>query len=145
MKTFFLPCLALALSGCATLTEPLEQTLQVQTVFEHREVRGVGCVLSNPFGRWFVTSPGRVTVRRSFGDLQVDCRQGSELQARESIASKENTTLWTNVALTAGIGYYVDKQTGAGFDYPATLTVVLQRAAPLAAPPNAGTAGTPVF
>jgi hypothetical protein len=36
--------------------------------------------------------------------------------------------LWGNVVLTAGAGYFVDRNTGAGFNYPATLTVVMRPA-----------------
>ncbi|MES2260867.1 MAG: hypothetical protein V4724_20300 [Pseudomonadota bacterium] len=116
------------LAGCGTLTEAPTQQVLVQTVLDHREVAGAGCVLSNEVGKWFVTTPARVTIRKSVSPLHVDCRHGGEGWAYEKFNSRENGTLWGNVVLTAGVGYLVDRNTGQGFDYPSVLTVVLRHA-----------------
>jgi hypothetical protein len=116
------------LAGCASLTESTEQSVLVQTVLDHREIAGVGCVLYNDVGKWFVTTPGRVTLRKSAGPLRIDCQKTDQGWAYEKIDSKVNGNLWGNLALTAGVGYFVDKNTGAGYDYPATLTVVMHAA-----------------
>lgn len=118
------------LAGCGTLTESTTQQVLVQTVLDHREVAGAGCLLYNDAGKWFVTTPARVTIRKSSGQLRVDCRKDNAAWAFEKIDAKENSTLWGNIALTAGIGYWVDRNTGQGFDYPAVLTVVMQRLPP---------------
>lgn len=115
-----------ALAGCATMTEPVDQYVVVQTVLDHQQVAGVGCVLSNDVGRWFVTSPGRVQIRKSAAPLVVDCR-GGDAWAVDQIDPKQNSSKWGNIILTAGAGQFVDRQTGAGFDYPSTLTVILRR------------------
>ncbi|UGQ47693.1 hypothetical protein [Massilia endophytica] len=117
---------ASALAGCATMTEPVDQYVMVQTVLDHQQVAGVGCVLSNDVGRWFVTSPGRVQIRKSAAPLVVDCRSGDAWTV-DRIDPKQNSSKWGNILLTAGAGQVVDRQTGAGFDYPATLTVILRR------------------
>ena len=116
------------LAGCASLTESTQQSVLVQTVLEHREIAGVGCVLYNDVGKWFVTTPGRVTLRKSAGPLRIDCQKEGKGWAYEKVESKADGNLWGNVVLTAGVGYFVDKNTGAGYDYPATLTVVMHRA-----------------
>lgn len=119
---------ALALSaGCASLTESTQQNVLVQTVLDHREIGGVGCVLSNDVGKWFVTSPSRVTIRKSASPLRVDCKKEGAGLAYERIDSKVNGSLWGNIVLTAGLGYIVDKNTGAGRDYPDTLTIIMHR------------------
>jgi hypothetical protein len=123
--------LALALagfaSGCATLTEPGQQQLELHTILDYREVAGIGCVLANDAGRWFVTAPGRVTVTRSARPLSVEC--GGAGSAHELVASRFATDkLIGNAVVSGGLGYLVDRHSGAGFDYPATLTVILQRA-----------------
>lgn len=130
------------LAGCGTLTESPTQQVLVQTVLEHREVAGAGCLLQNDAGKWFVTTPARVTIRKSHGPLRVDCRKDREAWALENIKSKESATLWGNVALTAGLGYFIDRNTGQGFDYPAVLTVELRRLDPgdPRAAPDAGRA-----
>ncbi|WP_207221247.1 hypothetical protein [Pseudoduganella lutea] len=131
--------LVAALAGCATLTESTEQYVMVQTVLDHQQVAGIGCVLSNDIGRWFVTSPGRVRVRKSTQPLTVDCRL-NDVYVYDQISPKQNSSRWGNILLTAGTGQFVDRQTGAGFDYPSTLTVLLKRVAP---PPPAPPAAPP--
>jgi hypothetical protein len=117
-----------AMAGCASLTESNQQSVMVQTVLDHREIAGVGCVLYNDVGKWFVTTPGRVMLRKSAGPLRIDCQKDGKGWAYEKVDSKADGNLWGNVVLTAGVGYFIDKNTGAGYDYPATLTVVMQPA-----------------
>ena len=59
----------------------------------------------------------------------------------ETIVSKSNGAVWGNIILGGGIGYVVDRNTGAGFDYPNSITVMLRKmgeavglATPAAAP-----------
>ncbi|MTW33441.1 hypothetical protein GM655_11450 [Pseudoduganella danionis] len=118
----------LALSACATLTENTEQSVLVQTVLNHRQIAGVGCVLSNDVGKWFVTTPARISLRKSASPLRIDCKQDGTGWAYEKVDSKVNSSLWGNLVLTAGVGYFVDKNTGAGYEYPATLTVLMRPA-----------------
>jgi len=125
-------------AGCATLTESTDQFVLVQTVLDHQPVSGIGCMLSNDVGRWFVTSPGRVAIRKSTQPLTVDCRQ-ADVWAYDVIPPKQNGSRWGNYILTAGAGQYVDRNTGAGFDYPQTLTMILQRGEPPRPVPQGGT------
>jgi hypothetical protein len=122
----------------------------VRTILDHREVGGVGCVLTNNAGRWFVTSPGRVTVRRSSGNLFVDCKRNNErgeIAGQERFASRaSNSATIGNAVTTAGLGYMLDKQTGAGWDYPDTLTVIMKPTRPAAAQgQQQGASGTVVY
>jgi hypothetical protein len=121
---------AAALAGCATLTDSNQQDVLVRTILDHREVAGVGCVLSNKAGRWFVTAPGRVTIRKSVDDLRVDCKKEGVGAATEIVASRFGTAnLFGNAVVSGGLGYLVDRHSGAGFDYPVTLTVLMRRPA----------------
>ena len=130
----------LASAGCASLTESTQQNVLVQTVLDHREIGGVGCVLYNDVGKWFVTTPARVTLRKSAAPLRIDCRKEGAAWAYEKVDPKVNGNLWGNVILTAGVGYVIDRNTGAGYDYPSTLTVVMRAAegADDGPPPAAG-------
>ncbi len=132
--------LAMGLAGCATLLESNQQELTVQAIEDNKEIINVGCVLSNPAGRWFVTAPGRVMVTKSTGDLKIDCRKADVSSGGDTLVSKlNNVGLWGNVILTAGLGYYVDKRTGSGFEYPSTVTVLMKRTAqPVVATPPGG-------
>ncbi|HEU5434982.1 MAG TPA: hypothetical protein VFU95_01085 [Telluria sp.] len=120
-------CAACSLAGCATVTDATDQLVEVRTVLDHREVGGVGCILSNKNGRWFVTTPGRVLVRKSADSLNFDCGKPGVGASLENVASQySNGKLIGNAVISGGLGYYLDRRTGAGFDYPAVVTVLMQ-------------------
>ncbi|TFW28379.1 hypothetical protein [Massilia horti] len=126
--TFLLAGLAAALGGCATLLDSSEQLVELHTILDNREVAGIGCVLANDAGRWFVVAPGRVTIVRSSTALTVDCARQGVGSSRELVDSRFSTgKLIGNLVVSGGLGYLVDWRTGAGFAYPATLTVIMKR------------------
>src|SRR6266705_5008447 len=99
----------------------------------------------NKAGRWFVTSPGRVTIQRSAGELAVDCRKQCASAGSDVVASTLNTAnLMGNVVVSAGLGYFVDKHSGAGYDYPATLTIIMRREGP-PEEPDKGSTGNAIY
>lgn len=125
LLTAMLGVCALA-TGCASVTGSNMQPVSVQTIHENKEVGNVGCTLTNDAGKWFVTAPGTVTVHKSTGDMAVDCQKDS-LSGRETVVSKSNGSVWGNIILGGGIGYIVDRNTGAGFDYPNTITIMMRK------------------
>ncbi|MDB5755349.1 MAG: hypothetical protein JWR56_1777 [Massilia sp.] len=142
-----LSALAAALSGCATLTDSTQQEMLVRAVVEDREVSGVACLLSNDAGRWFVVAPGRVTIQKSVEDLRIDCKKDGVGTASGVVASRFGAAnMIGNAVASAGLGYFVDRYSGAGFDYPLVLMVVLRRAPSAPAPAGAASgAPTPVY
>ena len=117
----------LTVTGCASIAGEKMQPVSVQTIQDNKEVAGVGCTLINDAGKWFVTTPGSVVVHKSTGDLAVDCSKDSNTAGHETIVSKSNGAVWGNIIAGGGIGYIVDRNTGAGFDYPNSITVVLRK------------------
>jgi hypothetical protein len=117
----------MALTGCASVTGSKLQPVSVQAVHEGKEVAGVGCTLTNDAGKWFVTTPGSVTINKSTGDLAVECKKDGQYVGQETVVSKANGSVWGNILLGGGVGYIVDRNTGAGFDYPTAITVILKR------------------
>jgi len=118
---------AIAMTGCASITGSKLQPVSVQTVHDGKEVSGVGCTLTNDAGKWFVTTPGSVTIQKSTADLAVDCKKDGGLSGQETVVSKANGSVWGNILAGGGIGYVIDRNTGAGFDYPNTITVMLKK------------------
>ncbi len=117
----------LLLGGCATVSDSPQQQLELHAVLDYRELGGVGCILSNDMGRWFVVAPGRVTVTRSTKPLNVSCKKDGAGMALESVGSRADmANLMGNVVISAGVGHLVDRYTGAGFSYPANLTVLME-------------------
>jgi hypothetical protein len=138
-----------AAAGCVGAGSTNEQLLEVHTILGHREVAGVGCVLSNSAGRWFVVAPGRVTVVRTRDPLNVDCARDGIGDAREAVAPRADgridaDRLIGNIIVSSPLGGYFDRQSGAGVAYPSTLTVLMRSAA---APggSNAANSGNVVF
>ena len=134
--------LAAAVAGCvATPSETPMQQLEVHTILGHREVTGVGCVLSNAAGRWFVVTPGRVTVERNRSPLTIDCGGGAG-SAREAVEAHatgliDSDRLIGNIVVGVGAQDYVRPYDGAAVAYPATLTVLMRPAAGRGALPDA--------
>jgi hypothetical protein len=125
--------LTAATSGCVGMGGSNEQQLEVHTILDHREVAGVGCVLSNSAGRWFVVAPGRVTVVRTRDPLTVDCARRGAGDAREMVAPRADSRIDTdkligNIIVSSPLGTYFDRQSGAGVAYPSTLTVLMRPA-----------------
>jgi hypothetical protein len=140
-RTLCALALMAAMSGCVTTPASTEQQLEVHTILDHREVAGVGCVLSNSAGRWFVVAPGRVTVVRTRAPLTVDCARADTGSARELVAPRADSRFDTdkligNLVVSSPFDNYFDRQSGAGVTYPSTLTVLMR-----AAPASAGAPG----
>ena len=113
-------------TGCASISGEKMQPVRVVTTHENVEMAGVGCTLTNDAGSWFVTTPASITVHKSTGDMAVDCKK-EEFVGNQTLVSKSNGAVWGNVLLGGGIGYIVDRNTGAGFDYPGSVTVALRK------------------
>ena len=125
------------LAGCATMTGSTEQMVLVQTIFDNRQLAGAGCILSNDMGKWFVTTPGRIMIRKSQAPLKVDCKKSGSpavVMDNQFDATVNGGSAWSNAIFTLGVGYFVDRDTGAAYDYPSTLTVIMQDPARLAPP-----------
>jgi hypothetical protein len=146
ISTYLLAGATAALAGCATLTDSSQQLVELHAIADNREVAGVGCMLTNDAGRWFVVAPGRVTIGRSAGPLAVDCARQGVGRSSELVDSRfETGKLIGNVVVSGGLGYLVDRHSGAGFAYPATLTVIMHAPPAPALAEQDGNPGNRVF
>lgn len=138
MQKLIITAAVLALTGCASITGSKVQPLTVTTTYENKEVTGVSCTLANDAGNWAITTPGTTSVNKSTAALVINCKQDT-LAGHSSLDSSANLNVWGNILVGGIIGYVVDRQTGAGFDYPSTVAIALRPLGTSAAP----TAGTP--
>jgi len=122
MMSFFL-------FGCASVTGSKNQPISVTTVCGGEQVDGASCTLMNDKGTWFVKTPGSVMIQKSYGDLAIDCKK-EKSAASGKFQSKSNGGVWGNIIAGGIIGYAVDAGSGAGFDYPPTMTVTLSEPCP---------------
>lgn len=121
-------CLAVALaaatlSGCASIVTGHNQSLSVETRHKGDPVSGANCKLVNDKGTWFVTTPGSVTVRRSYGDLSVRCEKDGLEPGIAAVKSSTKGMAFGNILFGGIIGGAVDAGSGAAYDYPPLITV----------------------
>lgn len=117
---------AVALSGCASVTGSTNQSLSVQTRSQAGgEIRGVNCELTNNKGKWFVTTPGSIMVRRSNDDLQVLCQRPGLEPGRTNVVSTTMPAMFGNILIGGIIGAVVDHSNGSAYEYPPFVQVVM--------------------
>jgi len=101
--------LAVAVSGCASIVKGSSETIAISTVPANHAV----CTLSNPRGKWRVSTPGRVKVKRSEDDMDVTCQAPGYADATGTISSDFETWALGNVLIGGLVGLVVDWSTGA--------------------------------
>jgi hypothetical protein len=121
-----------SLTGCADILVGTSQTLSVQTRSLNQDVAGAECQLSNNKGTWFVTTPGAVTVHRSYDAINVACAAPGYVAHAGTADSSTKDLAWGNLLFGGLIGAAVDTGTGAAYDYPGLIVVPLQPISPAA-------------
>lgn len=123
-------------SGCASIVTGHNQSVSVETRGKQGEaVASANCKLTNDKGTWFVTSPGSVSVRRSYTDLMVNCEKESQAPGVASVKSSTKAMAFGNIIFGGVIGAGVDIASGAAYDYPTLITVLMGDKITVDAPP----------
>jgi hypothetical protein len=132
MKKKYIPAITLIsfvlLSGCASIEKGRTQTLGVETTHNDKPEPGAVCMLTNHQGSWAVTTPDKVTVRRSHKNLDILCEKNGFNPGKLSvkpIAHKQTFAKSMMVGGLAGSGF--DHLNGALYDYPSPITVPLTK------------------
>ena len=116
---------SLTLSGCASITGGQEQSLSVETRNAQASVSGALCELSNDKGKWFTSTPGSVVVRRSNEALAVICKKDGIEPGQVSVESTTKASMAGNILFGGLIGAAVDHGTGAAYQYPPLIQVMM--------------------
>jgi uncharacterized protein YceK len=115
-------------SGCATIAGggATTQGVSVQTIdSQGAAVNDARCEMSNDEGRWFVTSPGSVTIHRSNKDLLVTCRKPGQEDSTATVVSRTKGSLWGNLLVGGGVGAIIDHNNGSAYEYPPFFWMVM--------------------
>lgn len=143
MKRLAIPALLLlTTSGCASIVNGTNQPLSVETRMKGASLAGANCRLMNDKGTWFVTTPGSVTVHRSFADLSVQCDKEGVQPGITSIKSSTKGMAFGNLLFGGVIGAGVDIANGSAYDYPALIQIEMAETT-IIAPPAPQAAATP--
>lgn len=127
----------LLLTGCASIVGGQIQSLSVRAEAPgNPSVEGAVCDLSNDKGTWYLTTPGSAAVQRSFQDLVVRCRKDGYAPGETLAPSTTKSLAFGNVLFGGLIGVGVDVATGAAYDYPNELIVLLAPRFADATPPT---------
>ena len=127
---------SLGLAGCASIVSGNTQSLSVKTLDKaDQELAGGKCSLTNDKGVWYLTTPGSVTVHRSYADLVVACEAPDQEPGSTRAPSSTKAMAFGNILIGGVIGAGVDVATGAAYDYPQQITVSLGRRIDLATTP----------
>ena len=117
--------LSILMTGCASIVTGHNQSVSVATT----PVYGATCSLENNKGKWYIPStPGSVTVHRSYNDLHINCEKKGYRKSLKSIASSTKGMAFGNVLFGGVIGAGVDVASGAAYDYPTDIQVPMDRA-----------------
>lgn len=142
LLSFVLAALA-QLTGCASIVSGSNQSVSVETkTATGQSVAGAACKLTNNKGAWFVTTPGSTIVNRSYEDLSVRCEKETHDPGLASAKSTTKAMAFGNILFGGVIGAGVDVSTGAAYDYPTLITVIMGKTTEVAPPaPTAASQG----
>ncbi|WP_396189690.1 SHOCT domain-containing protein [Flavobacterium sp.] len=111
--------------------------MSVQAHHNGNQIQDASCTLTNDKGSWFIKTPGSTTIQKSGQDLVVTCNKDGVPAGSTTVASSANGGVWGNILLGGFIGYAIDASTGAGFDYPTSMSVQMGQVIKLEPPkPN---------
>jgi hypothetical protein len=138
----------LVLNGCASMTGSPAQSVSMQARDQAgNEVVGAACELTNNKGKWFITTPGSATIVRSNDDMQVLCNKPGHQPGRAAVVSAIKGAMFGNILLGGGIGALIDHNSGAAYEYPSFIQVLMGQSIRIEPPsgdtPQQTEAGTP--
>jgi len=113
-------------TGCASVTGTPNQSVSVQTREQAgADVVGASCELTNDEGKWFVTTPGSVSIHRSNKDLQVLCKKNGLEPGKAAVVSDTKGAMFGNIILGGGIGAIIDHNNGSAYEYPTVIDIIM--------------------
>jgi hypothetical protein len=122
------------LTGCASIVNGSNQVVSVEARNKGQHVTGATCQLNNGKGTYFVTTPGTVTVHRAYDDMNVKCEKDSLQPGLATVKSNTKAMAFGNILFGGFIGAAVDAGTGAAYDYPTLISVIMGEATTITPP-----------
>lgn len=127
MKLFLAVIASAFLSGCAAIVGGTDQTLVIDTVNSRGEkVANVACTVKNSKGEWLTVTPSYMVIGRSHSQLEIACNKPSYPTAFTTQNPSMRILVLGNIVFGGPIGLGIDLVTGAAFDYPPVIPVVIQ-------------------
>jgi len=80
-------------TGCASVTGSTNQPVTLTARHEGKPIKGAECSLTNDKGKWYVTTPGSVVIRKAYGDLAINCKK-NQYAGTGVFKSKNEAGVW---------------------------------------------------
>jgi hypothetical protein len=126
LRALCVGAVAVGFTGCASIVGGWSETLSIKTISDGADVAGAQCDLTNIMGTWHVTTPGPVTIRRSFDDLKIHCACDRFSSNIGHVPSSTRALVFGNILLPGSlVATALDIGTGSAFDYPSPIVVKL--------------------
>lgn len=119
---------AALLGGCASVSGGNVQKMYVQAQQQDGSVvAGADCTLTNDKGTWRLKSPGDSSVVRSNKPIEVKCEKAPLPHGVVSVESGTRAAMFGNIILGGVVGAVIDHSSGAAYEYPEQVRVVMGR------------------
>jgi len=126
LKLIFSLNLIIALTSCASIISGRNQTVTIKTTSgNNNEIYNSNCKITNSKGEWVAKTPESIFIRKSYGDLSINCHN-NYYKGSKTYKSSHELAVWGNIIFGGLIGFAIDAGTGAGFSYPQTMYVELK-------------------
>lgn len=113
------------LTGCASVAHGTTQAVKIETLTASGQtIDGAECRLTNDKGEAVTMSGQSVPVRRSGGNLSIECTQPGQAPAGGQAVSRVNGGMVGNILIGGLVGAAIDAGNGAGFNYPSWMQLV---------------------
>ncbi len=124
MKTssMVMVCIAFLANGCASILSDGQMNMTVSS-----EPENATCELSNKEGRYVVKTPGTIPIDTTCSPMTVVCKKAGYKTIQRELDYSHKGETWGNIIAGGGIGYLVDRSTGAACEYPQSLTITLDK------------------
>lgn len=119
-------CITLT-TGCASIVSGTNQVMSIDARQKNsmQQVVGANCELNNGKGVYYVTTPGTVTVNRAYEPLSVKCEKENYKPGIASVPSATKGMAFGNILFGGFIGAGVDMASGAAYDYPNSIRIIM--------------------
>lgn len=119
------------LTACATLTSGFNQKLTLRAMDNqtHHLIKNADCTITSEDEREYrLITPETVNIRRGQGKLTVTCTKPGYKPGKETIAESINPNFDTGISNSiTSFGWIVDALTGAVYNYPHQVTILMIR------------------
>lgn len=123
MRNILVAAVVVQLAGCASILSDDQMNLTVES-----DPQGAECRLENQEGKFIVKTPGTIPVDTTCKPMTVTCSKDGYRKVQQEVDYTHKGAAWGNILAGGGIGYIVDRQTGAGCEYPQSILITLEKA-----------------